>query len=147
MLGEIVLSRPVGVVALTGLVALFLGCMSLSIGERKILQSSCFADGDLLCQTGKVTVRPSSEKVVFYPIPYASPPNLELEGDSNVIVVEQKDDHFRVKSADHGPWTETVTWSARGVRRLPPSGPPAPPADPPPPDLPPRPVPIDPEPK
>jgi hypothetical protein len=145
-LGWVLTSRPVGAAALAGLVVIFLGCMSLSIGERKVVEkivpAECTEEG-VLCQEGKVTFQRGSSQVVYYPIPYASPPNLEINQDGpfcfsdDVILVEQKDDHFIVRTNSSGS-PVTVRWRARGLRR--PAAPVPTPAGP---ALPPRPVPVE----
>jgi hypothetical protein len=141
------LPRSVGVAALAVLVVIFLGCMSLSIGERAISSSSGTVDGDVLCQQGKLKLGSNCAQVVYYPIPYASPPNLQFDEEDDMgdcVLEEQRADCFTVRRKTAGN-ALTVTWHARGVRRLPPppvAQPPEPPA-PPGPALPPRPVPID----
>ncbi|HTU18773.1 MAG TPA: hypothetical protein VMG10_11990 [Gemmataceae bacterium] len=92
------------------------------------------------CQEGKVKLRPGQEFEVFYPIPYASPPNLEISGDTESCeIIEQKADHFHIRYK--GTLFANPCWKARGVKCLPPPGaaptvvvtPPASPPPPPPP--------------
>jgi hypothetical protein len=109
------------------LVAILLGCMSISIGkfsEHKI------EDGGLtLCQEDEVTVPAGGERDVYYPIPYPCPPHLEIcDSFSHLEIVEQREDHFRVKNTS--AFRQTGTWKARGLK-APVHGPPAPAAPPP----------------
>jgi hypothetical protein len=106
-------------------VTVLLGCMGISIGGRYELPRETAADcGDVLTQEGSVSLRSGGEQEVYYPVPYAFPPNLEFPtAPSWVQVVEQKADHFRVK-CDAGCSQMWVSWKARGVKY---SAPPAPP--------------------
>ena len=122
---------------------IFLGCMSLSIGEHKHLPGE--ATTGVLTQEGTILLQPGSEQTVYYPIPYAQPPNLELEDEHNVhqycVVQEQKPDLFRISYPQpHHKGYITVTWKARGVRVPAPSvATPAPASSS---ELPPAPVPV-----
>jgi hypothetical protein len=102
----------------------FLGCMSLNFGTRtEVIQH----DDVSYMQTGKVSVPGGQEIEVYYPIPYGSPPNLELCSDwDHCVVVQQKADHFRVKN--NRLLSTECKWTARGMR----VAPPAPPGFPPP---------------
>jgi hypothetical protein len=91
--------------------AIALGCMSLGIGERNVVVSQNDSPGH---QSGKITVNPSQEMNVYYPIPYQYPPNLQTENPGTCVVVEQKTDHFRIKNT--GIWAQDVTWQSRGVQ-------------------------------
>jgi hypothetical protein len=131
------LSRQVGALAGTILILIFLGCMSLSFGGLSI---GCKTEPDgTICQEGKTSVHKGEELDVYYPVPYASPPNLVLCGSSDDCeIIEQKADHFRIRCK--GPFDRTPQWQARGLRCPPPGAtptvvvtPPAPPAAPPPP--------------
>jgi hypothetical protein len=106
--------------------------MSFSFGgrnyEKHTSESRC-EDG-LFIQEGTTRLRPRSEQDVFYPVPYAHPPNLELGEDcDDCVILEQKEDHFRVKNQSF--FTANVGWQARGIRHpavtLPVSGPLPPP--------------------
>lgn len=128
-IGTIVLSRPVGVVAGALMLLIFLGCMSLSI------KIGCKPEPDgTTCQEGKVYLRQGQEVDVYYPVPYASPPNLELSGDSdNCEIIEQKADYFHIRYK--GSIYAKPHWKARGQKCLPPGVAPAvivPPPSPPP---------------
>jgi hypothetical protein len=91
-------------------VVICLGCMS--IGGRTEYVTH---DDHSSTQSGQATLRGGQELEVYYPAPYAHPPNLELEkgAEDSAVVVEQKADHFRVKNT--GLWSRTVSWKARGV--------------------------------
>jgi hypothetical protein len=65
---------------------------------------------------GTVGLAPGQEIDVYYPAPFASPPNLEtspVDPFFGSVVVEQKADHFRIKS--QSPFVREVTWQACGV--------------------------------
>jgi len=71
-----------------------------------------------LVQQGTVVVTPGNPAEVYYPVPYAVPPNLVLEGPNamSCIMLEQKQDHFKVRTiwvSDH-PGIN-VRWKAEGV--------------------------------
>jgi hypothetical protein len=142
------LSRPAGALGGGVIVLIILGCMSLSFGGLSI---GCKTEPDgTVCQEGKVSMHRGQELDVYYPVPYASPPNLELSGDADKCeIVEQKADHFRIRCKD--PCDATPHWQARGLRCPPPAPtptvivtPPASPPAPPPPtnDSPPATIPL-----
>jgi hypothetical protein len=119
--------RVVGSLSMAALTLIILGCMSLSFGGRNYT-ANC-VDDEVLCQEGCVTFRRCDEHTVYYPIPYASPPNLSLRSPfDDLVLLEQKPDSFRVAWKGLGPsfGTEEVTWKAKGVRRCPPCSAPAP---------------------
>jgi hypothetical protein len=130
-------SGIVGVLAAVLLTVVFLGCMSLSFGERTVVESK--TQPDVLEQEGTMPFRGGAEQDVYYPIPYSHPPNLVVDAFS-CEVVEQKEDHFRVKFSHHGVDGRSVPWKARGVRYVPPA--PVIPVPAPPPGLPPAPGPV-----
>ncbi len=69
---------------------------------------------DFSRQRGKVAVPPGEELDVYYPVPFASPPNLRTETTfSDCSVIEQKPDHFRIKNPN--VFSRDLTWEARGV--------------------------------
>ncbi|HZY91072.1 MAG TPA: hypothetical protein VFE78_39985 [Gemmataceae bacterium] len=105
-----------------------LGCMSISFGGKSI----CGGDPtEPFEQKGEVCLAAQGEIDVYYPLPYASPPNLTVDAPSHhVVVFEQKPDHFRVGGAGK------MTWVARGVRAGPTVVVPVPPTLPPPAPLP-----------
>lgn len=120
------------------LALVFLGCMSISIG--RFSNSTPFEDGTF-AQEGEVNVPGNGVLQVFYPAPYASPPNLTAEDTFNHLrIVEQTPGYFRVENT--GGLSAKCCWKARGVRAAvihpdsPAGGPPPvppPPLQPPPP--------------
>jgi hypothetical protein len=113
--------RPTTIVE-TGLllVGSALGCMSLSIGERTEVVSP---DAGCCVQSGKVHLRPGELLMVYYPIPYPSPPNLVVDNDRDpwgeCHVIEQRPDGFQVKN--QGVFAHDVRWTTRGLKgNLPP---------------------------
>jgi hypothetical protein len=148
-LDHVLFSRPAAAVAAATVALIFLGCMSISIGCRTAEEAkSCADDSGVLTQEGKVPLYVGGRQTIYYPIPYASPPNLELHDPHHYYdITEQKEGYFILCcSGFTGFWQEAqaVTWKARGVR-CPPPAPPAsaPPAEnaPPPALLPPSPEP------
>jgi hypothetical protein len=96
---------------------IILGCMSISIGGRHVTTGH-HEDGAFV-QEGKVQLGPGCEQDVFYPIPYACPPNLQIDrGCHHCVLVLQKEDRFRI--CNPGVFARTVEWTARGVRAMPP---------------------------
>ena len=113
----VLFSRKVGVLAAGLVVLIFLGCMSLSFGERA---PEAAPDCSPLVQKGEVTVPVGAEQDVYYPIPYASPPNLTIhEPFLDCVIVDQKPDHFRIRNERKGillGGCPAVEWTARGLR-------------------------------
>jgi hypothetical protein len=101
-------------------------------------------EGDLFIQKGQVHLKPWCEQDVFYAVPYAGPPNLELGNDCDDFeIIEQKADHFRIRN--RGFFRTAAEWTARGVR-LGPCPSLAPETPPPAPALPVEPIPVHPTP-
>jgi hypothetical protein len=113
---RMLLSRPVGALAGATFVLIILGCMSLSFGGLSI---GCRSEPDgTLCQEGDLKLLAGQDQEIFYPIPYVSPPNLELSGDvDHCEIVEQKPDHFRIRNPKGA--TSCPHWRARGLRAAP----------------------------
>lgn len=134
----IIFSRRAAALALVAWIAIILGCMSISIGGRHVTTGS-HEDGAFV-QEGKVQVAAGHAQIVYYPVPYNCPPNLEIDSCLHqCAVLEQRPDHFRV--INNGAFNRTVGWTARGVKG-PLVGPPPPPPELPAPILPPpRPIP------
>jgi hypothetical protein len=110
----LLLRRTAGVASAFAWLAIILGCMSLSIGERTTLPDDRLA----YTQEGSAHIEIGQELDVYYPVPYASPPNLELKGLGSYTIVDQQADHFRVRAKVEGNtigW-EGFDWTARGVR-------------------------------
>jgi hypothetical protein len=132
------LSRKVGALATVSLAVIFLGCMSLSFGERTVVETH--PEHDVLTQEGSVSVLEGEVREVYYPIPYASPPNLDVRDCfHDCMILDQKPESFRVRNPTHS--SIEVKWKARGVRCVVPAS-----TLPPPPGLPPTPVPVVPQP-
>jgi hypothetical protein len=146
--------RLLTVLATLFLLALFLGCMSMNVGN--VLTTE---DG-VLTQSGEVTLNGHKPCTVYYPIPYISTPNLALKDfwdHDDWEIGEQHWDHFSVvrKKSSWGSAIE-LKWTAKGLRGPPPAAPvvvapaaespapvrpvPVPRAEP---ALPPRPVPVE----
>jgi hypothetical protein len=131
--------KTVVLLAAVTLLVILLGCMSISIG--KFGSSPPPEDDGMLCQGGEVELALAAERDVYYPVPYPSPPHLDISDPfGKCELVEQKPDHFRVrstfeKSALGGPFT--LKWKAKGLKMPPPAPPPGPAP------LPAEPVPVD----
>jgi hypothetical protein len=83
--------------------------------------------GGRLTQEGKISLGPHGEREVFYAVPFAGPPNLELEtplggvfGMDSVKLKEQKADHFTIQNTDGN--RREVRWRADGIRAEPARG-------------------------
>jgi hypothetical protein len=86
-----------------------MGCLALNFGGW----SQKADDPSVLMQTGSTPIPKGQEATVYYPKPYASPPNLELDDTFHSYkIVEQRADCFRVRN-DSGTWV--LNWTARGV--------------------------------
>jgi hypothetical protein len=112
----LLLRRMAGVASAFAWLAIILGCMSLSIGERTTLPDDRLA----YTQEGSVRVEIGQELDVYYPVPYASPPNLEFKGPGSYTIVDQQADHFRVRAkveSNSIGWV-ACDWTARGVRAV-----------------------------
>jgi hypothetical protein len=97
-----------------------LGCMSIGAPMFEAKGTGLEAT-DVVSQEGKIPVQAGKDRIVYYPKPYGSPPNLELEDPSGVCeIVEQRETcfvvHFR-STVWGGP--SAVTWKARGVQTTP----------------------------
>lgn len=122
-------SRPPALLRLAGLFAgtlllvILLGCMSISIGGKHMI---CPPEEEGGCmQQGETRMPPHGEMDVYYPVPFASPPNLELDDVRDVVVLDQKADHFRVRY--DGPFpSNSIKWKARGTRAVGGAAPPQP---------------------
>jgi len=112
--GSVLLSWPVTITVAGILLAILLGCMSISIGDN----SGCRTEGDVLCQEGDVTVKAGCDSEVHYPIPYAKVPNLEVSDCfRDCSTVMELADCFRVRN--ESTFTRKVHWKARGLRAVP----------------------------
>ena len=108
--------RSLAVLAFMITLIIFLGCMSFNIGTTVVEPAA----GEVLVQTGKLQPTGETEQDVFYPIPYASPPNLTIDDTfaSDVVIVDQQPDHFRVRFVKNKPLVRVfgVEWTAKGLR-------------------------------
>lgn len=89
-----------------------LGCMNLGLGGPTEVVTPMVVEKGV--QRGKSFAPYAQEMTVYYPQPYVSPPNLEFEdeGKSQLIIIDQKPDCFRVKNTHVG---REFMWKARGV--------------------------------
>jgi hypothetical protein len=120
----VLFGRTAGALAACLFVLFSLGCMSFWFGTPgcEIITKAGAEDCEVLTQEGRVAVRPASDQVVFYPVAYASPPNLEIEDRFQVCdVVEQKENCFRVHFRASTGGEITVAWKARGMKAAPPA--------------------------
>jgi hypothetical protein len=149
-LSDLLLSRPVGATAAAISALIFLGCLSLSFDRH---YPGEHAEEGIMCHHGEVRLAAGAEEVVYYPLPFASPPNLELTSQFNWCeLVKQCEDRFIVRNTSS--FQLTAEWKARGPKPPPPVGPaiaappPVAPAAAPPPEPdklpPPKPVPVNP---
>ncbi len=98
------------------MVLVFLGCMSISIGGPSDVRPG---DAECFVQEGKVHLLPNGSELVYYPIPFAHTPNLELCGgffENEWNLVEQQEDHFRIASTSKSATGTWVSWKARGLK-------------------------------
>jgi hypothetical protein len=123
-------SRGRAVVAGTVTLLIILGCMSfegshvdrvehvvsLPSSPAESPDPNLVADGELR-QNGMTKIGAESEQDVYYPVPYLTPPYLELSlMRDNIKLIEQRRDHFRVKNIASDE--KTIVWEAKGTRAL-----------------------------
>jgi hypothetical protein len=105
-------TAAVGIVVFLGFA---FGCMSLQLGGRNEVIST---DPSVASQSGRVTIAAGDVVEVHYPVPYAYPPNLQLEEEwRHCRIVEQRPDSFRVKNLGNSACE--VAWKTRGVKVAP----------------------------
>jgi hypothetical protein len=108
--------RGAAIVLGSAFLAICLGCASFQFGGHTEVVPPAPAvaapsDDPAITQSGTGTSRGGNEQDVFYPVPFASPPNLEVHDIiGHVVVTEQRPDRFHVKNVVH-----EFTWKARGV--------------------------------
>jgi hypothetical protein len=79
--------------------------------------------GQTLSQQGKFWIGAGAGQDVYYPIPYSSPPNLQVElsqGHTNLQhmkIIEQKPDHFKIDFQSPLGGGVEFRWRAEGLRR------------------------------
>lgn len=69
-------------------------------------------------QKGSFTTIAGKESVVYFPVPYGSPPNVELGGirTSSVVITECTAKSFKWRNVGSGPFADgEVTWTAKGA--------------------------------
>jgi hypothetical protein len=129
-----ILSPPVGMTATCLLLAILMGCMSLSIGNRTVEAPPC--EEGVLCQQGEVHLAANTTQFVHYPLPYPRKPNIEIDSTfDDCVVAEEREDGFLLRNPNC--LGRTVKWKARGMRCDPPPAAPNAPAPSSPPTLPP----------
>jgi hypothetical protein len=72
-------------------------------------------------QTGTFFSSQGREGMEFFPIPYDSPPNVELSSDDvnkSTIIVECTAKGFQWRQSGELHWFGTVKWKAKGIRNL-----------------------------
>jgi len=105
-------AAAVGIVLFLGFT---FGCMSLQFGGRNEVIST---DPNVTSQSGRVSIAAGDIVEVHYPVPYAYPPNLELEEEwRHCKIIEQRPDSFRVKNLGNSACE--VAWKTRGVKVAP----------------------------
>jgi hypothetical protein len=109
----------VGTLVVAAITAGVVACV-ISIGANLLL-GRVSAPGGRLTQEGKVSLGAHGEREVFYAVPFAGPPNLELETPlggvfamENVKLKEQKADHFTIQNTGGG--RHELRWRAEGIR-------------------------------
>ncbi len=99
--------------------SIILGCTTGTGYEQRIYITERAVDGTIV-QEGSITLKPHEQLEIFYPVPFAQTPKLELDQSSDrVELIAQKDDRFGVRNTDLKE-SRKITWRAQGLR-LPPS--------------------------
>ena len=75
----VLFSRPSAAIAAAVTALIFLGCMSLNLGGRTYESHTCDSPGEdgLFLQQGEVQLKGKGQQDVYYPVPFAHPPNLQ----------------------------------------------------------------------
>jgi hypothetical protein len=96
------------------------GCMNISLGGHSAAVSVPLGEEQgTFEQTGRLPVRTGPDPVcVYYAVPFAAPPNLEIEDPSGQSeIVDQKENCFKVRfHANVTSSPQTLAWKARGSR-------------------------------
>jgi hypothetical protein len=105
-------SRLAAALGMALFVGFSLGCMNLNFGGRHEVVSPTIVEEGV--QRGKAYAPYAQDVRVYYPQPYATPPNLEFEDDgkTQLIIMDQRADFFCVKNTQIG---RDFSWKARGV--------------------------------
>jgi len=105
----VLVATVVSAVVATG-VSVIINLIAAGIGPRD----------DRFIQEGNVTVPLNGEREVFYAIPFAGPPNLDLRrlnGDINALKIkEQKADRFVLRYEAGMGFPAELHWRAEGMR-------------------------------
>jgi hypothetical protein len=108
---RLLIRRAAGVISGLGFLAIVLGCMNIQLGGGTVATE----DALTFSQRGSISASAGQEVDVYYPVPYASPPNLVIEDFThNYSIIDQKSDHFRVRN--NGLFAPSCDWTARGVK-------------------------------
>ncbi len=111
------LTSRTGIVAAVAVLAILLGCMSISIGKFGTTSGTTEVEG-VLCQEGEATVPPGVVWQVHYPLPFLHPPNLEVSDMfHHCVLIAQDEGSFQVRNDSSS--SVNVSWKARGLRAAP----------------------------
>jgi hypothetical protein len=123
---RVLCSRPAGAAAAVLTLLIILGCTTHNhyqnadpiVAEAKVTTPAPEASAtEALAQKGKIFFKAGTEQVIYYPIPYASTPNLELDDPGYFELLEQHETSFRIRCRTGTDYqTFTTHWHARGVR-------------------------------
>ncbi len=105
------------------LAASLLGLVSAScaihIGGDRFDPDAWLTPAGTMCQNGELKVidAPAPGMMVYYPVPYVSPPNLTIKGINadDVEVVQQCADYFVIRPRKSSHSGERVKWHAVGI--------------------------------
>ena len=117
--GDWVFGRVAAALAAVLSLLVMVGCMNINFGDWGSSPSSAGSDANgVLAQDGRIAVRAGSEQVIYYPVAYTAPPNLELEDSAHQCdIVEQSETCFRVRFRGNVTSSQQwLSWKARGVR-------------------------------
>jgi hypothetical protein len=95
------------------------GCICLSFGgwghdSGEQCESKHHDSDGAVTQKGSLTFGNGEPVTVYYPVPFASPPNLEIRDQFNKCrIIDQRADCFRI--VQDGPSVPSVHWTARGI--------------------------------
>src|SRR4051794_2394159 len=94
---HVLFSRRAAAVAVCLTASIFFGCLSGSSTYHHVEERARADEGEVFLAEGKLTFRAGTEQIVYYPAPYSSPPNLEMNDPAQLCdLVEQKENCFRV---------------------------------------------------
>jgi hypothetical protein len=138
---RVVFSRRAGAIAGFAVVSILLGCMNFTFQDHAGTLAYIAEEG-VACHEGTVRIPADTCVTVYYPLPFAAKPNLELtDVFDRCRIVQQREDGFEARNTSH--FSATAEWRARGQKiatSSPPSVVAAPVVDGAPPDQPPAPA-------